>query len=322
MTLILLSTFWVSVIFCHLIFKYRLYPKIFLDLPDKIRKKHKVPIPKLGVIFFIPFFILLNSLNSGFEFNTHFLIFCLIFIIMGIFDDILSVKWNIRIFCELIIIFSYLLLSQELLLYKLNFDNINLKNFIYQNFYFIIFFTSFCFIALVNALNFYDGINNQLSNYLIVLFLFFFIETANYLFLILIVVLLVFSIFNFKNKVFFGSASIYLVAFLIFNFSIFYHNVNIIDADEIFIMLFYPGLDMVRLFFFRILRKKSPFKGDRNHIHHILETKYNQIKIVWINNIPIIISLIITQINFVNNLYGIIFIILYYIMIIGLEKKS
>ena len=184
---ILICTFLTLIIINYFIFKHKLFPKIFLDLPDKLRKKHKEPIPNLGIIFFIPFFIFLNYSNSGFEFNTHFLLFCLIFIIMGIFDDIFSLKWNIRIFCELIFIFSYLLLSQELLLYKLNFNNINLQNLIYQNFYFIIFFTSFCFIALVNALNFYDGINNQLSSYLIILFLFFFLETTNYLFLTLII---------------------------------------------------------------------------------------------------------------------------------------
>ena len=322
MILILLSTFLISIIFYYLIFKYKLYPKIFLDLPDKIRKKHTSPVPKLGVIFLIPFFVLFDYSNLNFEHTFHLYIFCLIFIIIGIIDDIFSNKWSMRLFYETVFILSYLLLNKDLLLTELNFNELHLKNLIYENFYLSLFFTTFCFIAIVNALNFYDGINNQLSNYLIILFLFFFIETSNYLFLILIIALLIFSIFNFQNKVFFGSASIYLIAFLIFNFSIFYHNKNIIEADEIFIMLFYPGLDMVRLFFFRILRKKSPFKGDRNHIHHILETKYNQIKIVWINNIPIIISLIITQINFVNNLYGIIFIILYYILILGLEKKS
>ena len=38
-----------------------------------------------------------------------------------------------------------------------------------ENFYFLLFFTGFCFVALINALNFYDGINNQLSQYLIIL---------------------------------------------------------------------------------------------------------------------------------------------------------
>lgn len=322
MILILLSTFLISIIFYYLIFKYKLYPKIFLDLPDKIRKKHTSPVPKLGVIFFIPFFVLFDYSNLNFEHTFHLYIFCLIFIMIGIIDDIFSNKWSMRLFYETVFILSYLLLNKDLLLTELNFNEFHLKNLIYENFYLSLFFTTFCFIAIVNALNFYDGINNQLSNYLIILFIFFFIETSNYLFLILIIALLIFSIFNFQNKVFFGSASIYLIAFLIFNFSIFYHNKNIIEPEAILIMLLYPGADLIRLFFFRIINKKSPFKGDRNHIHHLLGLKYNKIKIVWLNNFPIIISLIITQVDVISNIYAILFIIIYYILMLNLTKKS
>ena len=31
-----------------------------------------------------------------------------------------------------------------------------------------------------------------------------------------------------------------------------------------------PGLDMFRLFLFRIMKGQNPFKADNNHIHHIL----------------------------------------------------
>ena len=31
-----------------------------------------------------------------------------------------------------------------------------------------------------------------------------------------------------------------------------------------------PGIDMLRLFIFRIKNKKNPFSGDNNHIHHLL----------------------------------------------------
>lgn len=322
MTLTIFVTFLLSIVIYHIIFKYEFFPKVFLDFPDKIRKKHTTPVPKLGIIFLVPFFVLFNFSNSSFEYNIYFLIFCLIYILIGVFDDILSIKWTVRIFFEVTFILAYLLLNQELLLNKLHFDNLNLKDLIYDNFYFFLFFTSFCFVSLVNAINFYDGINNQLSNYLIILFTFFFLETLNYLFLVLIITLIIFSLFNFYNKVFFGSASIYLLAFLIFNFSTFYHNENIIEADAIFVMLLYPGADLIRLFFSRLRKKKSPFKGDRDHIHHILESKLNQKQIVWINNIPIFVSLIITQISFIGNLYAIIFTIFYYIMLLSLYKKS
>ena len=87
-------------------------------------------------------------------------------------------------------------------------------------------------------------------------------------------------------------------------------------------MLLYPGLDMTRLFFFRMFKKSSPFKGDRNHIHHILSLKYNQRMVIFINNIPVIFCLIFTQIPFISNLYGLVFVILYYILILNINKKS
>ena len=36
-----------------------------------------------------------------------------------------------------------------------------------------------------------------------------------------------------------------------------------------------PGIDMVRLFILRLLKKQSPLKADRNHFHHMLLSKYN-----------------------------------------------
>ena len=35
-------------------------------------------------------------------------------------------------------------------------------------------------------------------------------------------------------------------------------------------LLALPLFDMVRVFFIRIIKKKNPFKGDRNHLHHLL----------------------------------------------------
>ena len=44
-----------------------------------------------------------------------------------------------------------------------------------------------------------------------------------------------------------------------------------------------PGIDMLRLFFKRFLNRQNPFKGDRNHLHHYLSTKYG----IYISNVII-----------------------------------
>ena len=54
-----------------------------------------------------------------------------------------------------------------------------------------------------------------------------------------------------------------------------------------------PFLDMIRLFGFRIYKKSSPFKGDNNHIHHLM------IKIGFTNKqtVFIIISLMLLNVG-------------------------
>ena len=41
-------------------------------------------------------------------------------------------------------------------------------------------------------------------------------------------------------------------------------------SDEIVLMMFYPVIDLARLFFIRLINDKNPFSGDKDHIHHIL----------------------------------------------------
>ena len=163
-------------------------------------------------------------------------------------------------FFEFILISSFILINEELIITQLNLSSVFLEDFVrFNNPYFYFLFTSFCFVALINALNFYDGINNNLSNFLIILFLFFYLKTSNILCLLIILNLVIFSFLNYKKLVFLGSASIYFLTFVIFNFTIFYHNTFKIGADEIFIMLLYPGLDMIRLFFLELLTNKVHF---------------------------------------------------------------
>ena len=50
---------------------------------------------------------------------------------------------------------------------------------------------------------------------------------------------------------------------------------NVFYAENIFLLMLYPGLDMLRLFISRILKGKSPFTSDRNHFHHMLLNKFN-----------------------------------------------
>ena len=80
---------------------------------------------------------------------------------------------------------------------------------------------------------------------------------------------------NYKNYLFLGDSGIYLLSSIASFIFINEYNVfkTILYADEIFVLMMVPGVDMVRLVIFRVLKRKNPFKGDRNHLHHLLTKK-------------------------------------------------
>ena len=51
-----------------------------------------------------------------------------------------------------------------------------------------------------------------------------------------------------------------------------------------------PGLDMFRLFIYRILKKRNPFSADQEHLHHYMIKNFNirisQVFIFVLNIIP------------------------------------
>ena len=92
-----------------------------------------------------------------------------------------------------------------------------------------------------------------------------------------------------------GDSGVFLCSFVLAYFMVKNYNINIIDySDKIFILMMVPGIDMFRLFMFRILNKKNPFKPDNSHIHHILLRKFTYLQTILIIfllvNVPIILS--------------------------------
>jgi UDP-N-acetylmuramyl pentapeptide phosphotransferase/UDP-N-acetylglucosamine-1-phosphate transferase len=86
--------------------------------------------------------------------------------------------------------------------------------------------------------------------------------------------------FSIKNKIFMGDTGSLILGFLISFFSIKYITINSSYAYDsnlendapllVMVILILPLFDTLRMFFIRLLSGKSPFKGDRNHFHHIL----------------------------------------------------
>jgi UDP-GlcNAc:undecaprenyl-phosphate GlcNAc-1-phosphate transferase len=257
------------------------------DKPDKIRKFHKGSIPLTGgVLIFINlfFFIICDFfLEKKFFFFQDFFnynriyysfVFGLVsFFLLGLLDDKISISANLKLIIQILILFIVLLLDPNLKIEYIKFSFFDKK--IYLNEFSLI-FSILCFLLFINAFNMFDGINGQSGIYAIINFLIFYLLLDKLIFLLIIFIMVIFLCKNFKNKIFLGNSGSYLISFLISFYYVKFYNTEIInEADFIGLIMFIPGLDLLRLFFFRIYKGKNPFTPDRNHLHHILLRKFN-----------------------------------------------
>lgn len=305
------------------------------DNPDGKLKTHTHSIPILGGFLFFLNFLVIIFLQTFF-FNDFLILekslflkreiisllfFIIFFYIIGLFDD----KYGLNPYIKLTLI---IFLSIIVLLIN---DNLIVKNFLlsfYENRIFLnefsIFFTIFCIIILINALNFYDGINGQSGIFYIFVFSFLYYVSDNYFYLICVLLIIFILFLNFKNELFFGDSGIYLIGSILIICLIYEHNLtrNIIYADEIFFLLLFPGIDLVRLTFERLASNKNMFYGDRKHFHHYLTNKYN----LFISNLVLIIFNLfpIVLFKYGVDFYHILlfFLLSYFVALFYLKKKS
>ena len=197
-----------------------------------------------------------------------------------------------------IVIFLYLLFDDNLLINELRFSFVESK--IYLGKYSLA-FTILCLLLFINACNMFDGINLQSCTYFLILSASLIIKDFNNVFIIfLIIPLIIIFILNYKGKIFIGDSGIYLLS-IIFGYLIIknYNFNSILNSDFIFILMMVPGIDMLRLFIKRLLNKKNPFRGDRQHIHHFFLKIFLYNKTIIIINgliiIPIVLSFLLNS---------------------------
>ena len=262
----------------------------FFDKPDGKLKKHLKPVSFNGgliilinlclIIFFLE---LLNFKNSVFEnnFMFGFILLSTLFYLIGLMDDLINLSPNKKLI--------FLFISTIIVIYF--FPSINLEHikitFLKDIFYFKYskIFLVLSFALLANAMNMFDGINLQLILFTSFLFIIFILKGFLPIFFSLLLICLIFlAILNYKNKVFLGDGGAYLISVIVGCAFIYqYKNFgNFFYGDEVFVILIIPAIDMLRLFFMRVIKKKSPFKGDLNHLHHIVNnfTKNNNFTIL------------------------------------------
>ncbi len=306
------------------------------DKPDKKIKLHKGNIPLLGgvilfmnILIFIVYQLFFSENLLMLEkslFNNrdiYILIFFIIsFFLIGLYDDKFKINPSIRLILITISSIIILLVEKDLIITKFSLSFYPNKIFLNE---FSFFFTIFCIIILINSLNFYDGINCQSGIFYLIVFSYLFVVSDKNFFYLFLISIIIFCLFlNLKRKLFFGDSGVYLISALIITSLIYEHNLNrnIIYADEIFILLLMPGLDLVRLTLQRLISFKNVFTGDRDHFHHLLIRKYNllhsNIILFFFNIFPLLF--LINGFNFYYVFASTL--IVYFYLIIYLKKKN
>jgi UDP-GlcNAc:undecaprenyl-phosphate GlcNAc-1-phosphate transferase len=110
-----------------------------------------------------------------------------------------------------------------------------------------------------------------------------------------------------------------LISFLIIKT---YNTENSLFADDIFLLMLIPGIDLLRLAILRIFKKKHPFKADNEHIHHYLSSKFSLIKTTIIIQSLIIVPTLVGIYFKISYLAIILSLIIYFSLIIKFKFKN
>jgi len=258
-----------------------------------IRRSHTNKIPVLGgvSIYFVLFFTILiisQYLILIIEIERFIQLYYFgfaasILFSVGLIDDVYGLKPRIKLFFQLLAAYVLICITDILIIDSMYglFGIFKLHPII------SCLLTIFIFIVFVNMLNLIDGIDGLASGISIVALAFFGIISFlsnNNVSLILSIAglgsLLPFFYYNVysNKKIFLGDNGSLLLGILLIYLTLDFLSfdttgISLIGNNKILILMSlfsYPLVDTIRIFIVRILRKKSPFSADKNHIHHHL----------------------------------------------------
>jgi len=291
-----------------LIFKnIDLFKKIIpiYDVPNLSRKIHKFPVPVLGGVWialnlfitmlYLNFFnedLLIKSFFHNLRDKFHFLLFLIIILFVGLYDDANDIKYKQKSLIFFFFCFFFLYKNEKLIIYSLR------VNFI-DNLYVLdlgkysLFFSSFCLLFLLVSLNFIDGLNLNLGLFYFLSVLFLFLLSKNIFFIYLIIPIIFILYLNYRFQIFFGDSGVHVITIILAHFFINNYNQGLVTFDKLFIIFLYPTVDLIRVVTSRLIKFKNLAVGDRNHLHHILDDKYGRfiaISIIFTKNLILIFS--------------------------------
>jgi UDP-GlcNAc:undecaprenyl-phosphate/decaprenyl-phosphate GlcNAc-1-phosphate transferase len=277
-----------------IIVKAAVYKGLFAETNG--RSTHKKPVPVLGGVGVFAGFILSTNVVAGayFSFELSYLITGLLLIfIVGVKDDLLGGIPQKKLIGQILSILIISVLG--------NIRISNLHGFIGIGdipYALSILLTIFVMLALINGFNLIDGIDGLASGIgILVSFILgiWFYVTGNIACTVMCAALagglisfFYYNVFSKKNKIFLGDTGSLTIG-LVLGVLI----VRFLQLEQLaegraviepapafaFSLFILPLFDTLRVFSIRITQGKSPFKADRQHIHHrMLELGFSHLK--------------------------------------------
>lgn len=260
--------------------------KRLYDEPGR-RKSHHQAIPNLGGIAIFAGVLISLGLFANFAqaSEMRFLIVAMVVIFfIGIKDDILIIAPNKKLIGEIVASLIIIMLAD------IRFTSLHGFLGIYEIPYIMsVFLTCFVFIVIINGFNLIDGIDGLASGIGIILSAFFgiwfyLVGYNDYAVLSAAVAgsfiaFFRFNVYGRKNKIFMGDTGSLLLGLFMSFIVVKFNEINAVIQGPYAIkaapavsfgILIVPLFDTLRVFIIRIMRKQSPFRPDKNHMHHLL----------------------------------------------------
>jgi len=284
--------------------------KKLFDIPNE-RSATRQVVPTLGGVAILLGFFISVLISSG-KYNIDDLkyLFAATFVMFGVGlkDDLLGTSAMRKLVIELSVALGLVILG------NLRITNLHGLLGIEQMGYFSeIILSVIAFVGIVNAFNLIDGIDGLASGTGILISLTYgiwFLNAGDYLYMIAcfsltgsLFAFFLYNVFGNTNKIFMGDTGSLLVGTILAVFTIHFNGfIPVSDGMEeglpaiSLAIMIVPVIDTLRIFVIRILKKKSPFSPDMNHIHHqLLRLGYSHLKssliIISINAIFILLAL-------------------------------
>ncbi len=261
--------------------------KNLVDKPS-VRTSHAGSVPNLGglsifVGFIASAFIFVSPENFS---KLQYILFGSFFMVaIGFYDDMLTISPRKKLINEFAIVATLVFFGDVRLTDLHGFFGIHEIHYLIS-----LPLTILIMVGIINCMNLIDGIDGLASGVNFVISLFFglyFYAIGDEPFYILcfalcgaLIPFFIFNVWGVRFKLFMGDTGALLLGFLISVMAIEFNQANIIPRDDVFYLPYSPAItigvlmlplfDTARVFAIRIFNKKSPFRPDKNHLHHKL----------------------------------------------------